>query len=125
MNDVQLKQPVLRVRALAEAVGLSGRVQVGWLMRQVDAAGTLVAERLTGGWVATRAINALQFAAPVWPGEVVSLYVEKLRQGETSITLKISVETERAGGVAVTVTEIIATFVAIDGDGRSRKIAVD
>jgi acyl-CoA thioesterase YciA len=39
------------------------------------------------------------------------------------VTLKISVEAERLDGELVFVTEVIATFVAIDMDGKSRNLA--
>ncbi|MEO3959931.1 acyl-CoA thioesterase [Chromobacterium piscinae] len=81
---------------------------------------SLDAERLSCGPVTTVAVNAFQFAAPILLGDVVDLYVERLRIGQKSITLKISVEAERMDGSHIRITEVIATFVAVDADGKSR-----
>lgn len=115
--------PTLRVRALPTATNAYGKVQAGWLMGQIDMAGSLDAERLARGPVATVAVNAFQFTHPILLGDVVNLYVERLRVGQKSVTLKIAVEAERLDGELVFVTEVIATFVAVDMDGRSRNLA--
>ncbi|WP_230623452.1 MULTISPECIES: acyl-CoA thioesterase [Chromobacterium] len=115
----------MRVRALPTSTNAYGRVQAGWLMSQIDMAGSLDAERLSRGPVTTVAVNAFQFAAPIMLGDVVDMYVERLRIGQKSITLKISVEAERMDGSHVRVTEVIATYVAIDRDGKSRLLGQD
>ena len=116
------RQPVLRVRAEPRSTNAHGRVHAGWLLYQIDLAGSIYAERLAKGPVTTVAVNAFQFAQPIHVGDLVSLYVEQLRLGQKSVTLKISVEAERMAGDAVQITELIATFVAIDEQGRSRQI---
>ncbi|WP_047250213.1 acyl-CoA thioesterase [Chromobacterium subtsugae] len=125
MEQQEHRIPVLRVRALPTSTNAYGRVQAGWLMSQIDMAGSLDAERLSRGPVTTVAVNAFQFAAPIMLGDVVDMYVERLRIGQKSITLKISVEAERMDGSHVRVTEVIATYVAIDRDGKSRLLGQD
>ncbi|KUM03566.1 acyl-CoA thioesterase [Chromobacterium subtsugae] len=125
MEQQEQRIPVLRVRALPTSTNAYGRVQAGWLMSQIDMAGSLDAERLSRGPVTTVAVNAFQFAAPIMLGDVVDMYVERLRIGQKSITLKISVEAERMDGSHVRVTEVIATYVAIDRDGKSRLLGQD
>ncbi|MEO2219215.1 acyl-CoA thioesterase [Chromobacterium vaccinii] len=120
MEQQEHRTPVLRVRALPTSTNAYGRVQAGWLMSQIDMAGSLDAERLSRGPVTTVAVNAFQFAAPILLGDVVDMYVERLRIGQKSITLKISVEAERMDGSHIRITEVIATFVAVDPDGKSR-----
>lgn len=116
------RQPVLRVRAEVHGTNVHGRVHMGWLMGQIDLAGSAVAERLARGQVTTVAVNAFQFANPIHLGDFVSIYADKLRLGQKSVTLKITVETERMSGEVLPVTELISTYVAIDDDGRSRLI---
>ncbi|MFC3532186.1 acyl-CoA thioesterase [Vogesella facilis] len=116
------RQPVLRVRAEVHGTNVYGRVHMGWLMGQIDLAGSAVAERLAGGQVTTVAVNAFQFANPIQLGDFVSIYADKLRLGQKSVTLKITVETERMNGDVLPITELISTYVAIDADGRSRLI---
>ncbi|UTH74031.1 acyl-CoA thioesterase [Chromobacterium sp. IIBBL 290-4] len=120
MEQHENRVPALRVRALPSCTNAYGKVQAGWLLSQIDMAGSLDAERLSRGPVTTVAVNAFQFAAPILLGDVVDLYVERLRIGQKSITLKISVEAERMDGSHVRITDVIATYVAIDHDGKSR-----
>lgn len=116
------RMPMLRVRAEPASTNAHGRVHAGWLMYQIDMAGSLCAERLAHGAVTTVAVNAYQFTNPIHLGDLVSIYVEPLRLGKKSVTLKITVEAERMGGEVVLITELISTFVAIDGEGKSRLI---
>jgi len=123
MENSAVRMPTLRVRALPTATNAYGRVQAGWLMGQIDMAGSLDAERLARGPVTTVAVNTFQFAHPILLGDVVNLYVERLRVGQKSVTLKITVDAERLDGEVVAITEVIATFVAIDMDGKSRNLS--
>ncbi|WP_024303154.1 acyl-CoA thioesterase [Pseudogulbenkiania sp. MAI-1] len=123
MNTSQARIPTLRVRALPSSTNAYGQVQAGWLMGQIDMAGSMVAERLSKGPVTTVAVNAFQFAAPILVGDTVSLYVDTLRIGQKSMTFKIGVLSERLQGEEVMVTEVIVTFVAIDGSGKSRLLS--
>jgi len=115
-------QPVLRVRAEPRATNAHGRVHAGWLLHQIDLAGATFAERKAKGAVTTVAVNAFQFAHPVHVGDVVSIYADCLRLGQKSVTVKITVEAERMSGEMLTITELVSTYVAIDGEGRSRLI---
>lgn len=117
-----LRTPVLRLRAEPCSTNAHGQVHAGWLMLQIDAAGAIRAERLTKGSVTTVAVNAFQLTSPIYVGDVVSLYAECFRLGQKSVTLKISVEAERQSGEVVLITEVIVTYVAIDGSGKSRLI---
>ncbi|AXT46840.1 MULTISPECIES: acyl-CoA thioesterase [Chromobacterium] len=120
MDRPEVRIPTLRVRALPTSTNAYGRVQAGWLMNQIDMAGSLDAERLSRGPVTTVAVNTFQFAAPILLGDVVDLYVERLRIGQKSITLKITVEAERIDGSHEAITEVVATYVAVGCDGKSR-----
>lgn len=112
--------PTLRVRALCSQADVYGRVQAGWVLSQIDLAGTWEAERLTNGPVATASINAFQFVAPILHGDLVNFYVESLRKGQRSLTLKITVTAERTDGSHTHITEVTINFVAIDEHGKAR-----
>ncbi len=116
------RQPVLRLRAEPRSTNAHGRVQAGWLLHQIDLAGATSAERIAKGAVTTVAVNAFQFAQPIHVGDVVSIYASCLRLGQKSVTLKLEVEAERMSGEVVVITDLIATYVAIDADGQSRLI---
>ena len=111
----------LRLEADSHRVNAHGRVQAGWLIARMEQAAVLIAERLTLGGVTTVAINTCQFNTPLFRGDVLSLYVERLRVGQHSLTLKVSANVHRLHEV-LPVTELVLTLVAIDEHGHSRLI---
>ncbi|MEI7968734.1 MAG: acyl-CoA thioesterase [Betaproteobacteria bacterium] len=104
-------------------VNSTGDIFGGWIMAQVDIAGSIPAFRLARGRVATIAVNSFLFKQPVLVGDLVSFYAEVARVGRTSITVNVEVYAER--GVAqsvVRVTEATLTYVAVDAEGRPRPV---
>ncbi len=73
-----------------------------------------------GGRVATVAINAMTFIAPpVQVGDVLSIYGEVARVGNTSMSIALEAWSERDRGRSATkVTEGVFVFVALDEDGN-------
>lgn len=106
----------------------AGNIFGGWLMSQVDIAGSIVALRRAQGPVTTVAVNAFHFQKPVYVGDVVSLYAEVSRVGTTSVTVDVNVYAERglrqsdAAGAIDKVAEATLTYVAIDADYRKRPV---
>ena len=102
----------------------SGDIFGGWLMSQVDIAGSIIARRRALGRVVTVAVDALQFRKPVLVGDVVSCYAEITRTGTTSITIHVKVFAERLGESQeiIQVTEADLTYVAVDTERRPREI---
>ena len=118
------KVPALRVMPMPADANQNGDIFGGWIMAQVDIAGGAVAGRLARGRVATVAVKEFVFKQPVQVGDLVSLYVEVVRVGSTSITVKVEVFAERRPEEpkVVKVTEATLTYVAIDRDGRPRPV---
>ena len=102
----------------------NGDIFGGWIMAQVDVAGGTVASRVARGRVATVAVNSFTFKQPVQIGDVLSLYADVMRVGNTSITVNVEVYAERGreDTHVVKVTEATLTYVAIDLDGRPRPV---
>ncbi len=102
----------------------NGDIFGGWIMAQVDVAGGTVAGRAARGRVATVAVKEFVFKQPVQIGDVLSLYADVVRVGNTSITVNVEVYAERnpANLQVVKVTEANLTYVAIDGEGQPRPI---
>ena len=67
----------------------SGDIFGGWLMSQMDIAGGIVAMRRARGRVATVAVDAMTFIAPVAVGDEVSLYARVVGTGRTSVRVFI------------------------------------
>jgi len=116
--------PSLRVVPMPADANHNGDIFGGWIMSQVDIAGGIVAGRLARGRVATVAVNEFVFKVPVQIGDVLSLYAQVVRIGNTSITVDVEVFAERGREETkvVKVTEAVLTYVAIDRNGRPRPV---
>jgi acyl-CoA thioesterase YciA len=105
----------------------AGDVFGGWIMAQVDIAGSLPAIRRARGRVATVAVNSFVFKQPVFVGDLVSFYANIVRVGRTSITVDVSVYAQRGlrqGGdeICIKVTEAVLTYVAVDEQRKPRAV---
>jgi len=116
------QQPTLRVMPRPSDSNIHGDVFGGWIMAQVDIAGSIPAMRRAAGRVATVAVNAFTFRQPVFVGDLLSFYAKIIKTGTTSITVSVEVYAERQmfETEVVKVTEAILTYVATD-DQRKRR----
>ena len=116
---------VLRVIPLPADVNSNGDVFGGWIMAQVDMAGSVLCSRIAKGRIATVAVNQFVFKQAVSVGDLLSFYARVERIGRTSITVHVQVHAERnpADPQVVKVTEANLTYVAIDGAGKPRPLA--
>jgi len=103
---------------------IHGDVFGGWIMSQVDIAGSVPAARRAAGRVATVSVNAFTFKQPVFVGDLLSFYAEIVKVGRTSITVFVEVyaERQRLEIEVVKVTEATLTYVATDDQRRSRPL---
>jgi len=118
------KQPALRVVPMPSDVNFVGDIFGGWIMSQVDIAGSIPAIRRARGRVATVAVNAFSFKQPVFIGDLVSLYADIVRIGRTSITVDVEVFAQRhpLKNECVKVTEATLTYVAVDDNRKPRVV---
>lgn len=116
------KEPTLRVIPLPADANHTGDIFGGWIMAQVDLAGSVPATRHARGRVATVAVNSFVFKKPVLVGDVVSFYAEVVRIGRTSITVNVEVYAQRRPEreQCVKVTEATLTYVAVDSNRQPR-----
>lgn len=119
------KELVLKVIPLPADTNGNGDIFGGWVMAQVDLAGSVIPARHVNGRMATVAVNEFVFKQPVRVGDILSFYACVTHIGRTSITVQVEVfsERHRAQGQFVKVTEATVTYVAIDDNGRPRAIA--
>ncbi len=118
------KELVLKVVPMPADCNANGDIFGGWVMAQVDVAGSIVPARYTQGRMATVAVNEFIFKQPVRVGDILSFYSKLVRIGRTSITVKVEVYAERfrAQGKYIKVTEASVTYVALDEQGRPREV---
>lgn len=116
--------PTLRVVAMPSDCNYTGDVFGGWIMGQVDVAGSIPALHRAKGRVVTVAVNSFVFKEPMFMGDIVSFYAEIVKVGKTSITVSVDVYAQRdpAKPVCVKVTEAWLTYVAIDDDRKPRLV---
>ncbi len=117
------KEPALRVVPMPSDANFNGDIFGGWIMSQVDIAGSIPAVRMARGRIATVAVNSFTFKQPVLVGDLVSFYADIVRVGRTSITVAVEVYAQRRSQhQVVKVTEATLTYVAVDGQGRPREV---
>jgi acyl-CoA thioesterase YciA len=121
----QDREPTLRVVPMPADSNSSGDIFGGWVMSQVDIAGSIPAIRLARGRVATVAVNSFAFRQPVMVGDVVSFYAKVVKVGRTSITVDVEVYAQRNPEKVecVKVTEATLTYVAVDNNRQPRVVS--
>lgn len=120
------REPTIRVAAMPSDANYSGDMFGGWIMGQVDIAGSIPALHRAKGRVVTVAVNSFVFKEPIFMGDIVSFYAEIIKVGTTSITVDVQVYAQRdpAQPVCVKVTEAVLTYVAIGEDRKPRAVPV-
>ncbi len=118
------QEPVLRIVPMPADTNFAGIIFGGWILSQVDIAGSIAAIRRARGLVATVAVNSVEFHEPVFVGDLVSCYAEVTRVGRTSITVKVDVFAQRnpARNQCIRVTQAVLTYVALDDQRRPREV---
>ena len=117
------RMPVLRVIPGPGDINANGHIFGGWVLSQMDIAAGIVASREAQGPVATVAIEAMEFIAPILLRDLVSVYARVERVGRTSIAIRIEVVATRDRGMTqVKVTEGLFTFVALDENHQPRPV---
>lgn len=114
----------IRVVAMPANTNPNGDIFGGWVVSQMDLAAMVFAKKHTRNRVATVAVDAMSFIAPVHVGDSVCCYGEVLKTGRTSVTMRI--ETWAIGPndeARRQVTEGIFTYVSIDENGLAIPLA--
>lgn len=120
------RDPVIRVMPSPGDINANGHIFGGWVLSQMDIAAGIVASRRAKGPVATIAIEAMKFLAPIHVRDLISVFAEVEKVGRTSMSVRIEVVAHRDLGVTeVTVTEGVFTFVALDANHRPRPVDPD
>lgn len=126
-NTQQDTQPdgtlTIRTLAMPADTNPAGDIFGGWVLSQMDIAGSIAAVENANGRVATVAVEAMTFISPVKVGDVLCIYTSVARVGNTSISIKVEAWARRKRVEnRVKVTEGTFIFVALDENGKKRKI---
>ena len=113
----------LRTIAMPVFANAHGDIFGGWLLSQMDLAGSAVAIRRANGRVVTVAVTAMSFQRPVFVGDEVSCYAKVVKVGRTSITVEVEAFARRErSGEAIKVTQGVFTYVAVDAESKPRPV---
>jgi acyl-CoA thioesterase YciA len=103
-----------------------GGVFGGWLMGQMGLACGSFASRQTRGKAILVAADGLKFPGAMAVGDELSVYVDLMKRGRTSLRLRAeAIARERDGDGEKVVAEGEFTFVALDENNRPRAFAAE
>ena len=103
----------------------NGDIFGGWLLSQMDVAGSILAKKIAKGRVATVAIEGMKFLLPVKVGDTVTCYGSILKTGNSSISINLRVTAQGLESKQPQdVTNGTFIYVAIDLDGKPRQLPI-
>ncbi len=119
-----VREPTIRVTMLPRDTNARGTIFGGVILSHIDLAGAVAARQHAPRNFVTKAMHEVEFIAPVYVGDVVSFYADVVREGTTSLTVRVEVEAERFSepGTKARVTEAEVVYVAIDENGKATPI---
>ena len=113
----------IRTLAMPADTNQNGDIFGGWLLSQMDIGGGIFASKVAKSRTVTVAIEAMNFRKPVFVGDVVSVHVNLVRIGKTSITVRVEAWVMRRNEMhSILVTDGNFTYVSIDDNGRPQVI---
>ncbi len=119
-------EPRIKIVAMPSDTNPAGNIFGGWILSQIDLAGSIAARELAPTRVVTISMKEVIFKEPVFIGDIVSCYVKVVSVGNTSITTVVKVVVQRLndGGfvecVPVTTAEVM--YVSVDEQGNKKPI---
>lgn len=119
------RQPTVRVVAMPADTNAAGRIFGGWIMSQMDIAGSVVAIEYANSRVVTVAVTSMEFHKAVNVGDLVSCFAKIEKAGKTSLTVNVEVFAQR--GLEdyiqyIKVTEATIVYVAVHHDGTPKPL---
>src|SRR5512133_1315326 len=126
MNSSE-KQLAIRVVMMPKDTNAMGTIFGGIILSYIDQAAFVEARRHTSQMLATVALHEVKFIAPVYVGDLVSFYTELIRIGNTSITVRVTIEAKRGSPPheTVRVTQAEVVYVAIESPGHPVPVKAD
>jgi acyl-CoA thioesterase YciA len=115
--------PVIRATAMPTHLNPYGGVFGGWLISQMALGAGSEASRVVRGKAVLVAADELRFKGAPSVGDEVSVYVELLESGRTSLTYQAeAISRERHGDAETRVAWGRFKFVALGEDDRPREL---
>lgn len=122
-------EPRIKIVAMPSDTNPAGNIFGGWILSQIDLAGSIAARELAPTRVVTISMKEVIFKEPVFIGDIVSCYAKIINVGNTSITTAVKVVVQRLndGGFleCVPVTTAEVTYVSVDKSGNKKPISTE
>lgn len=119
-------EPKLKIVAMPSDTNPAGNIFGGWIMSQIDLAGSVAARELAPERTVTISMDKVIFKQPVYVGDILSCYAKVVKVGNTSITVDVEVIADRVNQegftMCVPVTSATLTFVSVTKDGKKKPI---
>lgn len=119
-------EPCIKIIAMPSDTNPAGNIFGGWILSQIDLAGSIAARELAPIRVVTISMKEVIFKEPVSIGDLVSCYAKISHVGNTSITTIVKVVVQRLNNegffecLPVTTAEV--TYVSVDKAGNKKQI---
>ncbi len=117
---------VLRTLAMPKDANPNRDIFGGWILSQMDIGGGLLAKEVSRGRIVTITVDKMTFVRPVRIGDTICVYARVLRIGNTSMDIRLEVWAknlmEEFEEQRHLVTEGVFKYVAIDEEGKPRRI---
>jgi acyl-CoA hydrolase len=104
---------------------LLGNIHGGEIVKLADSTAGAVAQRHSGGPSVTAALDEMAFLEPVHVGDIVRTYAQVNWAGRSSMEVGVRVETQPWNDPSTDSLHVASAyfvFVAVDADGRARRI---
>lgn len=117
-------EPAIKVVMMPRDTNADGTIFGGVLLSLIDQAAYVEAMRQYHARYVTVAFREVEFHEPVYVGDLLALYGDAVRIGNTSITIDVRVCAQRRKDAdsLVKVTEAEVVFVSIGPDGKPSPI---
>jgi acyl-CoA thioesterase YciA len=126
MSDKPQGELTTRTMAMPADSNPAGDIFGGWVLSQMDIAAGICASERAQCRTVTVALDGMHFIRPVKIGDILCVYTEIERIGNTSIDIQVEawVQRDRSRNT-VKVTRANFKFVALGVDGRPRPLPTD
>lgn len=120
MTESCPRNPAIRTIMMPRDTNALGSIFGGHILSLIDLAAGQHARSISPKKYVTKIMREVEFIAPVYVGDAVSFYCDTIREGTTSVSIRVEVEAVRGIDAVqttrVTTAEVI--MVAVDNNNR-------
>ena len=124
MSIKNSRNPAIRTIMMPRDTNALGSIFGGHILSLIDLAAGQHARSISPKKYVTKVMREVEFIAPVFVGDAVSFYCHTIKQGRTSITIKVEVEATRGIDSLHTIQVTAAEVVMVAVDNQNRPIPI-